>query len=112
MITPVYPVGGFSFFESIFSYTDRVRCGIRESASPRRAPVLSASRFRDSWFVVREGVGLRADEFLVFMGGFAQAGMMPVIADGVLPASGELPQGEGGCDPLAWKLPGKNPCVT
>jgi len=48
--------------------------------------------------VVREGVGLRADEFLVFMGGFAQAGMMPVIADDVLPASGELPKGEGAYD--------------
>ena len=46
MITPVYPVGGFSFFESIFSFMDRVRCGIRESASPRQAPIDSASRFR------------------------------------------------------------------
>ena len=84
--------------ESVVISTDRVRCGIRELASPRRAPVLSVSRFRDSWFVVREGVGLRADEFLVFMGGFAQAGMMPVIADDVLPASGELPKGEGAYD--------------
>ena len=31
-------------------------------------------------------------------GDFAQAGMMPVIADSVLPASGELPKGEGAYD--------------
>ena len=46
--------------ESFVGFTDRVRCGIRGSASPRRAPVLSVSRFRDSWFVVREGGGLPA----------------------------------------------------
>ena len=52
MITPVYPVGGFSFFESIFSYTDRVRGGIRGLASPRRAPIQALPRFRDPWFVM------------------------------------------------------------
>ena len=34
----------------------------------------------------------------IIYGDFAQAGMMPVIADGVLPASGELPKGEGAYD--------------
>ena len=52
MIPPVYPVGGFSFFESIFSYTDRVRGGIRGLASPRRAPIQALPRFRDPWFVM------------------------------------------------------------
>ena len=48
---------------------------------------------RDSWFVK-----VAAGWPPIIYGDFAQAGMMPVIADDVLPASGELPKGEGAYD--------------
>ena len=52
-------IWGFSL--SLLAVTmDGVSYGFRGLASLRHAPILSLSRFRDSWFVVREGGGLMA----------------------------------------------------
>ena len=52
-------IWGFSL--SLLAVTmDGVSYGFRGLASLRHAPILSLSRFRDSWFVVREGGGADA----------------------------------------------------
>ena len=73
------PVVGVSLTEAcpIRFYSENSGCGVRGAGCGKVSPLMGRQ---------------------IIYGDFAQAGMMPVITDGVLHASGELPKGEGAYD--------------